>query len=72
LTDPDHHDLELLMDVPVNQFLTHETHGYAMFIMRKKNTTMKELVTSQKAGSLSEFQSLKNRNFFGPGNRETR
>lgn len=55
LTDPDHHDLALLMDVPIAQFLSHETHGYAMFILRKKNTTMKELVTSQKA-SISLIQ----------------
>mgnify|MGYP006976748237 CR=1 FL=1 len=52
LTDKDHHDMALMEKVPIYQFLTFEPPGTCLFILRKKNRKMKELIASQKEGIL--------------------
>ena len=46
LTDKEHHDMALLKDVPIPQFLQNES-GSATFVLRKRNRKMKELLLTQ-------------------------
>lgn len=48
MTDKEHHDLVLMQDISIYQFLSQEPGAVGLFVLRKSNRKMKELLSIQK------------------------